>query len=93
MQKLSTEQIELSLGKLSSEWKLDNGFLKVELTFNDFVEAFSFMTAVAIVAEKLNHHPNWENVYNKVKISLQTHDAGGVTDKDFELASKIDGLF
>lgn len=92
MNKLTIEQIELSLKELSPEWKVESDFLKVELTFTDFIEAFSFMTSVAIVAEKLNHHPNWENVYNTVKISLQTHDAGGITEKDFELAKKIDGL-
>ena len=92
MQKLTTEQIEFRQKELNSGWSLDNGFLKVELKFIDFIEAFSFMTSVAIVAEKLNHHPNWENVYNTVSISLQTHDAGGITEKDFELAKKIDGL-
>lgn len=77
-------------------WKkeeLENG--KSQLTrafeFNNFVEAWSFMTKVAIIAEKRNHHPDWSNVYNKVTIRLSTHDAGNtVTEKDRELASEID---
>ncbi|MFY0605688.1 MAG: 4a-hydroxytetrahydrobiopterin dehydratase [Cyclobacteriaceae bacterium] len=68
--------------------KLTNTF-----KFNDFVEAFGFMTQVAIVAEKMNHHPNWSNVYNTVSFELTTHDAGNkVTDKDRKLASAIDEL-
>lgn len=62
--------------------------------FNDFVEAFAFMTEVALVAEKLNHHPDWTNVYNKVEIRLTTHDAGNkVTTVDRELASIIESIY
>jgi len=62
-------------------------------TFNDFSEAFAFMTRVALIAEKMNHHPEWSNVYNKVTIRLSTHDAGKtITEKDRELASGIDKL-
>lgn len=64
-----------------------------EFIFNDFVEAFSFMTAVALEAEKANHHPNWENVYNKVKITLWTHSENKITKKDFDLAQKIDAIY
>ncbi len=61
--------------------------------FKDFVEAFGFMTKVAIVAEKLNHHPNWSNIYNTVSFELNTHDAGDIiTEKDHELALEIDAL-
>ena len=61
--------------------------------FDDFIQAFGFMTRVAFVAEKMDHHPNWSNVYNKVTIELTTHDAGNkVTDKDRKLAAAIDGL-
>ena len=74
------------------EWLLESDFLSKEFHFTNFVEAFSFMTAVALEAEKMNHHPNWENVYDRVKIRLSTHDAGGITEKDFELAQKIDRL-
>jgi 4a-hydroxytetrahydrobiopterin dehydratase len=67
-------------------------FLHREFLFKDFVEAFSFMTAVALVAEKAAHHPNWKNGYNKVTIDLSTHDADGITAKDFDLAKAIDKL-
>ena len=60
--------------------------------FADFNEAWGFMTRVAMAAEKADHHPEWSNVYNKVEITLSTHDAGGVTDKDIKLATFIDGL-
>lgn len=60
--------------------------------FKDFVEAFGFMTSAALVAEKMDHHPEWSNVYNKVEVTLTTHDAGGLTDKDIELAKAMDRL-
>lgn len=75
------------------EEQLENGQSRLtrEFEFNNFVEAWSFMTKVAIAAEKRSHHPDWHNVYNKVTIHLNTHDAGGkVTDKDRELAAEID---
>ena len=75
-------------------WTEKNNQLSRTFQFKDFVEAFSFMTAVAFHAEKMNHHPNWSNVYNTVTISLNTHDAGGiVTEADRELAQKIDIVF
>lgn len=75
-------------------WKENNNALEVELKFNDFVEAFGFMTKVAIYAEKMNHHPEWSNVWNTVKIKLTTHDAGNtITEKDRKLASKIEELY
>lgn len=61
-----------------------------EFRFKDFAQAFAFMTRVAGVAEAMNHHPEWSNVYNRVAVTLATHDAGGVTDKDVELAQAID---
>ena len=74
-------------------WKEENNCLKKTFTFKNFIEAFSFMTRVALVAEKMNHHPMWTNVYNRVEISLNTHDAGDVvTDKDRKLAEAIDKL-
>ncbi|MEO8149773.1 MAG: 4a-hydroxytetrahydrobiopterin dehydratase [Bacteroidia bacterium] len=74
-------------------WKEENNQLKKDFTFKNFIEAFSFMTRVALVAEKMNHHPLWTNVYNRVEISLNTHDAGDVvTDKDRKLAEAIDKL-
>jgi 4a-hydroxytetrahydrobiopterin dehydratase len=74
-------------------WKEENNTLKKSFQFKDFVEAFSFMTRVALVAERMNHHPFWTNVYNKVSFELSTHDAGNlVTNKDRELAKAIDAL-
>lgn len=75
-------------------WQEENNQLKRSFKFNNFIEAFGFMTKVAMVAEKMNHHPNWSNVYNKVEISLNTHDAGDVvTDKDKKLAEAIDKIY
>jgi 4a-hydroxytetrahydrobiopterin dehydratase len=74
-------------------WKEENNKLCRTFTFPDFLEAFAFMTKVAILAETHQHHPNWSNVYNTVNIELSTHDAGNViTDKDWKLASAIDKL-
>ena len=74
-------------------WQEKNNSLYKKFSFSNFIDAFSFMTKVAIIAEKMNHHPNWSNVYNTVEISLNTHDAGDiVTEKDYELAKAIDGL-
>jgi 4a-hydroxytetrahydrobiopterin dehydratase len=74
-------------------WKEENNALYRKFEFRDFSEAFAFMTRVAIAAEKANHHPLWTNVYNKVEIWLNTHDAGNiVTDKDRKLAKVIDGF-
>lgn len=74
-------------------WKETSNQLVRSFEFKDFIQAFSFMTKVAIAAEKMNHHPEWSNVYNKVEIRLSTHDAGNtVTEKDRKLASEIDKL-
>lgn len=74
-------------------WEEKNNTLYRKFEFKDFSEAFAFMTRVAIEAEKMNHHPLWTNVWNKVEIWLSTHDAGDiVTDKDRKLAAKIDAL-
>ncbi|MFT6881307.1 MAG: 4a-hydroxytetrahydrobiopterin dehydratase [Marinoscillum sp.] len=79
--------------KIKKMWKEENNKLTRTFEFNNFIEAFGFMTSVAIIAEKMNHHPNWSNVYNKVSFELNTHDAGDtVTDKDRELATAIDQL-
>ena len=74
-------------------WQEQNNSLYRKFEFKDFSEAFSFMTRVALAAEKMDHHPRWTNVYNNVEIWLNTHDAGDtVTDKDRKLAKKIDGF-
>ena len=75
-------------------WTEQNDTLLRTFKFNNFIEAFSFMTEVAFHAEKQNHHPNWSNVYNSVVIELNTHDAGNtVTDKDHQLAAAIDKVY
>jgi len=92
MKALSHAQIEQDRHRIS-EWAIEGAFITREFTFKDFKEAFAFMTSIAAVAEQMNHHPEWSNVYNKVKVRLSTHDAGGITSKDFDLAEKIDALW
>lgn len=74
-------------------WEMIDDHLHRRFEFPDFVAAFAFMSAVALVAEKLDHHPNWSNVYNEVTIELWSHDVGGVTDRDLRLAGRINELF
>ncbi len=75
------------------DWREENNCLQKTFVFQDFVEAFGFMAKVALIAEKMDHHPNWYNVYNRVEIKLSTHDAGNtVTQKDRDLARAIDAL-
>ena len=75
-------------------WKEENNKLYRKFSFKNFSEAFAFMTRVALAAEKMDHHPEWKNVYNTVEVWLSTHDAGDiVTEKDKQLAGKIDKLF
>ncbi len=73
-------------------WEVVDGKLHRVLRFTDFTEAFGFMTRVAIAAEKRNHHPEWSNVYDTVTIDLTSHDAGGITTRDLDLADAIDGF-
>ncbi len=89
--KLTTEDIAARLDELSG-WSLSNAKLRREFKFANFVDAFGFMTSAAIEAEKMNHHPEWFNVYNKVVVDLTTHDAGGITELDFALARKMNEL-
>ena len=73
-------------------WKISNQNIGKKFSFNNFIEAFSFMTKVAFICEKHNHHPNWENVYSKVNIKFSTHDLGGISSLDQILASEINNL-
>ena len=73
-------------------WSLAEGKLHRDLAFPDFVRAFGFMSQVALHAERLNHHPEWRNVYGRVEIELVTHDCGGISERDFALADIIDSL-
>ena len=93
MKALSEKEITEFLSLRLTNWRLDRGFIKRDFKFKSFVEAFSFMTAVALEAEKLNHHPDWSNVYNTVSVNLQTHDAGGITNRDLDLAQTMDRIF
>ncbi|MEM7582908.1 MAG: 4a-hydroxytetrahydrobiopterin dehydratase [Acidobacteriota bacterium] len=91
VEKLSQEAIEQRLGELDG-WTLADGKLHKEYAFDDFVTAFGFMSSVALVAEGMNHHPEWFNVYNRVVIDLTTHDAGGISELDFKFAARADAL-
>jgi len=71
-------------------WTGGDDFITKVFKFNDFIEAFSFMTNIAMIAEKMDHHPEWYNVYNRVDITLRTHDSGGVTEKDILLAKAME---
>ena len=73
-------------------WEIKSKQIQREFNFANFIEAFSFMTKVALICEKFNHHPNWENVYSKVIIRLNTHDLGGITNLDQTLASEINKI-
>ncbi|MCO6437784.1 MAG: 4a-hydroxytetrahydrobiopterin dehydratase [Phycisphaerae bacterium] len=89
--KLTEQEIRDILGKLPG-WDVKGGKLHREFKFADFVEAFGFMSRAALVAESMNHHPEWSNVYNRVQVDLTTHDAGGITSKDTQLAVKMNAL-
>jgi 4a-hydroxytetrahydrobiopterin dehydratase len=82
------------LKTLPGKWTLteDKKSIHQSFKFKDFIEAWSFMTHVALLAEKMDHHPEWSNVYNKVEITLSTHEAGGLTELDVKLAEAIDGF-
>lgn len=90
--KLNHDEIQTRLAELNG-WTLnDSGHLDHNWTFADFSEAFGFMSRVALLAEKHNHHPNWDNVYNRVHIELFSHDVDGLSARDFKLAKAIDAL-
>ena len=86
--KLDDSEISGRLSEIAG-WSYEDGSLTRDFQFDNFVSAFGFMSSVALLAEKMDHHPNWSNVYNSVSVALNTHDAGGVTDFDFVLAGQI----
>ena len=86
--RLSKQQVASGLGRLKG-WGVAKGNLHRMFEFKDFTQAFGFMKRVALAADRMDHHPDWSNAYNKVTIDLSTHSAGGITENDFELASKI----
>lgn len=89
--KLTEEQIQKELVNLQG-WSVVNSKLHKDFVFADFIEAFGFMSKAAIHIEKMNHHPEWFNVYNKIKVELVTHDAGGITQNDINLARTLNSL-
>lgn len=91
LERLSDERIEKELQNLQG-WKVVEGKLHKNFQFKDFIEVFGFMTRAALHIEKLNHHPEWFNVYNKLTVDLTTHDAGGITTNDIELAKLLNSL-
>jgi 4a-hydroxytetrahydrobiopterin dehydratase len=91
MHRLNDEEITQHLAALP-EWRRDGDRIARKFVFHDFVAAFGFMTQVALVAERMNHHPEWRNVWNRVEVELSTHDASGITERDFALARAMDEL-
>ena len=93
VEKLTPENRKTALGKLP-EWRYaaERDAITRAFKFGDFSEAFAFMTRVALAAEKMDHHPEWSNVYNRVEIALSTHDAGGVSERDIALATIVDAI-
>jgi len=86
--RLSNEAIDERLGALAG-FRREADKLAADFKFKNFVEAFGWMTSVALVAEKLDHHPDWKNAYNRVSVELTTHDSGGITENDFTLAGRM----
>ncbi|MCZ6831429.1 MAG: 4a-hydroxytetrahydrobiopterin dehydratase [Gammaproteobacteria bacterium] len=91
MSLLNQDEIRAAQGQLP-DWNFDQLSLQREFGFADFVAAFGFMSKVALLAERMNHHPDWSNVYNRVDIRLTSHDTGGITARDIKLAAQIDAL-
>ena len=89
--KLTEDQLRSALETLPA-WSLNHSKLHREYTFADFAHAFGFMATAAVLIEKMNHHPEWSNVYNQLTVDLTTHDAGGVTAKDVELATLLENI-
>jgi len=88
---IENDQLNYFIEKNPS-WLIDKKTIKKEFKFKSFIEAFGFMSKVALLSEKMDHHPHWQNVYNKVTINLTTHDMSGVTTNDIKLAEAIDKL-
>ena len=88
---LSHDEVAVLVDTLDG-WVLDDASLRRQLVFDSFVQAFGFMAQVALIAERLDHHPNWSNVYNRVDLAITTHDAGGLTALDFEFARRVDAV-
>jgi len=96
MKSMSTQEAQQAFAVLQQQaqapWQLQEDSLQTQWKFKNFLQAMAFMNAVAEVAERMNHHPEWSNVYNRVNVRLTTHDAGGLTHLDFALAQAMDSL-
>ena len=92
MKRLTILEVEAKMKSIDRNWILKENLILREFLFDDFKQAFSFMTSVSSIAEKHDHHPNWKNVYNKGEIRLFTHEANGLTERDFKLAKEIDQI-
>lgn len=88
---LSTSDLEQRLSQLPN-WEIKDGKLQRQFQFPDFITAFGFMSSMALFSEAIGHHPEWFNVYNRVTVELTTHDAGGITAKDIDWATKANSL-
>jgi 4a-hydroxytetrahydrobiopterin dehydratase len=91
MKRATESEIQSTVSELTG-WTVDSGKLHREFRFRDFVQAFGFMSQVALLAERVAHHPEWFNVYNRVVIDLTTHEAGGITWKDLDMAREIERI-
>lgn len=89
---LLTDAERAALAERLPDWTVDDGKLCRTFTFDDFIAAFGFMAKVAVLAERAQHHPDWRNVWNRVEVALVTHDAGGLTARDVDLAREIDAV-
>lgn len=93
-EKYTEEQLSEALTTLNQDleekWEIVDGKLTKTFKFKSFIRAFGWMSQIAMWAEKLNHHPEWFNVYNRVKVELTTHDAGGISELDFKMAGKME---
>ena len=90
--KIPANSIDAKIKELSG-WKFKKDGIEKDFVFKDFSEAFAFLTKIALLSEKLNHHAEWSGVYNKVKLRLSTHDAGGLTQKDVDMAGEIEKFY
>lgn len=91
MKKLTDAEVSSAVSQLAG-WSVQNGKLHREYKFADFAHAFGFMATAAPLIERMNHHPEWANVYNRVSVDLTTHDAGGITKNDLDLAAVLEGI-
>ena len=90
---MKKQEIENLIKNINKDWNVVDNSIKRDFLFKDFKYAFKFMSDVAVVAEEINHHPTWTNTYNRLEIILTTHDTGGISKLDFELAKRIDVIF